>query len=77
MQLWKICRYQYADTNTNRKQKEVTKKAGREHSLEGYNDSRIIAATDQTNEKKKPRPNHSLKMTITRKQITLPISAPS
>lgn len=50
---------------TETSKKKQIKAARREHSLEGYNDSRIIAATDQPNEREnKKRNNNKHEMTL-------------
>lgn len=63
MQVGEICRYQYQQKQTNKKRRKA---ARREHSLEGYNDSRIMVAADQPNENGNNN-QHKIKISIKKK----------
>lgn len=74
MQLCEICRYQYQQKQTDKKRRKA---ARQEHSLEGYNDSRIIAAADQPNgrggrKRKKYNNQHDIKTAIKKKAENSP-----
>lgn len=72
MQVGEICRYQYQQKQTNKKRRKA---ARREHSLEGYNDSRISSSRPtQWGEKRKKKDNnqHEIKIAIKKKAENSP-----